>query len=96
MINREWTNATILSYTQNKDAYGQRTISNQSRDIEIVLRLYQHNMVSDIRYNDATHLALTADKQVNDSDEVVVDGKTYKVIYVIPSPRLNTLIMKVI
>jgi hypothetical protein len=40
MINREWTNATILSYTQNKDAYGQRTISNESRDIEIVLRLY--------------------------------------------------------
>lgn len=95
MINREWVNATVLSYTQSKDAYGQRTVSNESRDIEVVLRLFQNSMVADIRYNDATHLALTADKVVNDSDELVVDGKTYKVMYVVPSPRLNTLIMKV-
>lgn len=95
MINREWVNATVLSYTQSKDAYGQRTVGNESRDIKVVLRLFQNNMVADIRYNDATHLALTADKAVNDSDELVVNGKTYKVMYVVPSPRLNTLIMKV-
>lgn len=95
MINREWVNATVLSYTQSKDAYGQRTVGNESRDIEVVLRLFQNNMVADVRYNDATHLALTADKEVNDSDELVVNGKTYKVMYVVPSPRLNTLIMKV-
>lgn len=95
MINREWANATVLSYTQSKDAYGQRTVGNESRDIKVVLRLFQNNMVADIRYNDATHLALTADKTVNDSDELVVNGKTYKVMYVVPSPRLNTLIMKV-
>lgn len=95
MVNREWVDATVKSYTQSKDVYGQRTVSNTSRDIEVVLRLFSNNKVDDVRYNDATHLALTADKAVSDSDTLEINGVVYKVLYIVPSPRLNTLILKV-
>lgn len=96
MINREWKTATLFSFAPGTDEYGQkRTKSQEEREIAVILKNYQHSIVSDVRFDDATDLALTPDKEVNEENEIVCGDHAYQVLYVIPSGRLNQLILKV-
>ena len=94
MINREWQTAIITSYTSGLDSYGQPTMSESNREVEMVVKLYQQSNTSDVRYVDVSTIGLTKDALITDKDQVQVDNDTYKVLYVIPTSRLHQILMK--
>ena len=94
MINREWQTAIIASYTSGLDEYGQPVMGESKREVEMVVKLYQQSNTSDVRYTDVSTIGLTKDALITDKDQVQVGNDTYKVLYVIPSPRLHQILMK--
>lgn len=95
MINREMKSVQVLTYVEGKDALGRvRKNGSTSRNAEMVVKVYRQSNVNDIRYVEVTHVGLTADKDITDSNQIVIDDETYQVLYVIPSHRLNQVLMK--
>ena len=95
MINRELRRVTVNTFSSGKDAYGQiRQNGSVPREIEMVIKLYRQSNIADIRYNEVTDIGLTKDASITDKDQIVVDGNTYNVLYVIPSGKLYQVLMK--
>jgi hypothetical protein len=95
MINREMKQVEVLTFNGGKDSYGRpRKSGNISHTADMMVKVYQQRKVDDIRYVDVTHLGLTADKSITDSNQIIIDNDTYEVLYVIPSNRLNQVLMK--
>lgn len=95
MINREMRQVEVLTFNIGKNAYGRpRKNGSTSHYADMVVKIYQQSKVDDIRYVDVTHIGLTADKSISDSNQIVIDDDTYQVLYVIPSNRLNQVLMK--
>lgn len=95
MINREMKQVQVLTYNAGKDAYGRpRKDGSVSHNADMMVKIYQQKNVDDIRYVDVTHIGLTADKTITDSNQIIIDDDTYQVLYVIPSNRLNQVLMK--
>lgn len=95
MINREMRQVEVLTFNAGKDAYGRpRKNGSVSHNADMVVKIYQQRKVDDIRYVDVTHIGLTADKSITDSNQIIIDNDTYQVLYVIPSSRLNQVLMK--
>lgn len=95
MINREMKSVSVISYAPGTDSYGQpRKVESGRKTVEMLMKIYTQNNVSDIRYNDVTTVGLTKDNSITDAN-VIDDGvNTYSVLYTIPSPRFNTILMK--
>lgn len=95
MINREMRKAKLLAFDDSVDGYGRINQGvPQEKDIELTLRIYQHSNVEDVRFNDVTHMALTANKEVTDANKVTIDGITYSIVFVNPEGRLTQLLLK--
>ena len=95
MINREFQKVQVVSFATGKDAYGiKRKNGETSRTVEMVIKIYQQQNTSDARYVDVTDIGLTYDNEISDKNQIVVGENTYDVLYVIPSNRLNQILMK--
>lgn len=95
MINREFQKVSVVSFTTGKDAFGiKRNNGSTSRTVDMVVKIYQQQNTSDARYVNVTDIGLTYDKDINDANQIVVGEDTYDVLYVIPSNRLNQILMK--
>lgn len=92
---REAKPVSVVSFTTGTDAYGQkRKLGSTTRTVEMFVKVYSQSNVSDIRYNDVTNIGLTKDSLITDENQIVIDGATYNVLYVIPSGRLHQILMK--
>lgn len=99
MINRDWQEATVTTLSgalANIDEYGQPTVINSesARTIQVYKKIYAQTNVADPRYVDCEEIALTKDKEVTTSDILTVDGTSYAVKYIIPSPKYSTLLLQ--
>ena len=94
-FNRELKSVSVISFTTGTDAYGQkRTLGSTSRTVEMYVKVYAQSNVSDVRYCDVTNIGLTYDTSITDENQIVIDGATYNVLYVIPSGRMYQILMK--
>ena len=92
---RETKPVSGVSFTTGTDAYGQkRQLGSTTRTVEMFVKVYSQSNVSDIRYNEVTNIGLTKDASITDENQIVIDGATYNVLYVIPSGRLHQILMK--
>ena len=95
MINRDKQPIQVVSFVEGKDAYGRvRKNGSTSRQSEMTVKIYSQSKVDDIRYVDVTHIGITADEDITDSNQIIIDDNTYQVLYVIPSHRFNQVLMK--
>lgn len=95
IFNRELKPVSVVSFTTGTDAYGQkRKQGSTSRTVEMFVKVYSQSNVSDVRYCDVTNIGLTYDASITDENQIVIDGATYNVLYVIPSGRMYQILMK--
>lgn len=95
IFNRELKPVSVVSFTTGTDAYGQkRKQGSTSRTVEMFVKVYSQSNVSDVRYCDVTNIGLTYDASITDKNQIVIDGATYNVLYVIPSGRMYQILMK--
>ena len=94
-FNRELKPVSVVSFATGTDAYGQkRKQGSTTRIVEMVVKIYAQSNVSDVRYCDVTNIGLTYDTSITDENQIVIDGATYNVLYVIPSGRMYQILMK--
>ena len=95
MINRQKTNVNVYKKTEEKDEYGYKSDDlKYIKTIDMALMLYTQNNTDDIRYKEATHIALTSDKTLDESMWIVCKEKKYKILLVNNFGRLAHLILK--
>lgn len=96
MINREQKSVSVITFTSGTDAYGQvrKKGIDSTRTVEMYIKTYVQENVSDIRYVDVTDIGLTKDKLITDSNEIVDGEINYQVLYVIPSSRYYKILLK--
>lgn len=94
-FNRELQPVSVVSFTTGTNAYGEkRELGSTTRTVDMVVKIYSQTNVSDVRYCDITNIGLTHDASITDENQIIVDGTTYDVLYVIPSGRLHQVLMK--
>ena len=94
-FNRELKPVSVVSFTTGTDAYGQkRKQGSTTRTVKMYVKVYAQSNVSDVRYCDVTNIGLTYDTSITDENQIVIDGATYNVLYVIPSGRMYQILMK--
>lgn len=94
-FNRELKPVSVVSFATGTDAYGQkRKQGSTTRTVEMYVKVYAQSNVSDVRYCDVTNIGLTYDTSITDENQIVIDGATYNVLYVIPSGRMYQILMK--
>lgn len=94
-FNRELQPVSVVSFTTGTDAYGEkRKLGSTTRTVDMVVKIYSQTNVSDVRYCDITNIGLTYDASITDENQIIVNGATYDVLYVIPSGRLHQVLMK--
>ena len=92
---REAKPVSVVSFTTGTDAYGEkRKLGSTTRTVDMVVKIYSQTNVSDVRYCDITNIGLTYDASITDENQIIVNGTTYDVLYVIPSGRLHQVLMK--
>ena len=95
IFNRELKPVSVVSFATGTDAYGQkRKQGSTTRTVEMYVKIYAQSNVSDVRYCDVTNIGLTKDTSITDENQIVIDGATYNVLYVIPSGRMYQILMK--
>lgn len=95
IFNRELKPVSVVSFATGTDAYGQkRKQGSTTRTVEMVVKIYTQSNVSDVRYCDVTNIGLTYDTSITDENQIIIDGATYNVLYVIPSGRMYQILMK--
>ena len=94
-FNRELQPVSVVSVTTGTNAYGEKRDSGSTtRTVDMVVKIYSQTNVSDVRYCDITNIGLTYDASITDENQIIVNGTTYDVLYVIPSGRLHQVLMK--
>lgn len=91
----DFQTVSVISFTDGKDSYGQRRKTvDTTREVEMMIRNYQQVNVQDVRYIDVTDIGLTFDSAITDANQISTSSGTYNVLYVIPSRRLNQILLK--
>ena len=85
-------NATMRTYDYYtfgaKDEYGQEILSPEAQGtIKLAIYILSNTIGANINYKDATYIALTNDKNINDSYVIKYGDEKLKVMYVIPMGR---------
>lgn len=94
-FNRELQSVSVVSFTTGTNAYGEkRKLGSTTRTVDMVVKIYSQTNISDVRYCDITNIGLTYDASITDENQIIVNGTTYDVLYVIPSGRLHQILMK--
>lgn len=74
---------TVKHFDSSIDEYGQRHTTFTERTSSMFLTKYHQTIESDIRFNDVVLIGLTHDKTITDQDNILYNGKEYKVTHVI-------------
>ena len=91
-------NATMRYYDYftfgGTDEYGQEILTEETQG-KIMLAIYtlSTNIGTNINYKDATYIALTQSKDINDSFVIKYGDKKLKVLYVIPMGRYTQVFL---
>lgn len=86
---------TIRSFVPGVNAWGQeRKNGYTDRTVDMVVKIYSQNYVSDIRYNDVELIGLTYDQDITDSNQIIINNLKYNILHVIPSGRILQVLMK--
>lgn len=95
MINREWVKVSVISFTSGTDPYGQKRKNGESsREVEMVVKIYNQTNVDTVQYVDVDMIGLTKDKEITDANQIQIGEQRYNIKYVIPSGRLHQILMK--
>lgn len=77
-----------------KDEYGQQTITNETQGtVKLSLNTQSTNIGANINYKDATYIALTFDKNINDSYVIKYGDERLKVLYINPFGRYTQVFL---
>lgn len=95
MINREFINATLLSYSREYNDYGElRDTSPIETSITVTKpKLYTHGPTDDVRFQVVTDTCLTYNKDVSDENEIKVGDVTYLISFANHEGRLSQLFL---
>lgn len=86
---------TVRSFVPGVDEWGQeRKNGYVDRTVDMVVKIYSQNYVSDIRYNDVDLIGLTYDQDITDSNQIIINNLKYNILHVIPSGRILQVMMK--
>lgn len=91
-------NATMRNYDYytlgGKDEYGQEILSEEVQGkIKLAIYTLSTTIGTNIKYKDATYVALTRNKMVNDSYVIQYGEEKLKVLYIIPFGRYNQVFL---
>ena len=92
-INRELQSATVRTYGQSVDEYGQRTLSNVTRTADIAYKVYSQQNVQDPRYVDVEGVGFTKDTSIVPGEVITFAQGDFRVKYVIPTSRWTELML---
>lgn len=95
MIQREKQIVQIVSFTDVVDEYGRKRQGiSTTRNVEMVCKVYNQVNVSNPKYTDIEMIGITEDTNILDSNQVVINGDSYNILYIIPSNRYYQILMK--
>ena len=85
-------NASMRNYDYftlgDKDSYGQEKLSEEVQGkIKLAIYTLSNTIGANIKYKDATYIALTQNKAINDSYVIQYGEEKLKVMYIIPFGR---------
>jgi hypothetical protein len=91
-------NATMRTYDYftfgEKDEYGQEILSEEVQGkIRLAVYTISTTIGTNINYKDATYIALTKNKAINDSYVIKYGEEKLKVLYTIPFGRYNQVFL---
>jgi hypothetical protein len=91
-------NATMRSYDYftlgGKDEYGQEILSPEAQGrVRLAIYTLSTTIGTNINYKDATYIALTHNKSINDSYVIQYGEEKLKVLYTIPLGRYNQVFL---
>lgn len=94
MINREWQDIKVRTYTSGTDAYGQTRQSGYTeRNARAVIKQYDAQNVANPDFLRVTKIALTDDLTISPNDAIQVDTELYNIKYIIPAKKYLELFM---
>ena len=94
MLNRQMKRVTVQERSDERDEYGYQQDYTDSFDINAAIMLYSQQNTNDVRYKDATHVAITHYMGLNDSMRLKCGDKTYKVILSNNEGRMAQIMLK--
>ena len=93
MINATMRNYDYYLYGDN-DGYGQATITDEVQGkVKMAIYTLSNTIGTNINYKDATYIALTQNKAINDSYVIKYGEEKLKVMYVIPFGRYHQVFL---
>lgn len=92
-VTRELQSATIKTYGQTVDEYGQRTLSETTRTADIAFKIYSQQNSADPRYVDIEMVGLTKDESIVPGEVISFAQGDFRVRYVIPTGRWRELLL---
>lgn len=92
-INRELQSATIRTYGQGVDDYGQRELLEITRTAEVAYKVYSQMNVQDPRYVDVEGVGFTKDISIVPGEVISLAQGDFRVKYVIPTGRWRELML---
>lgn len=93
MISNSMTDYTY-STLGDKDEYGQESETLEAQGtIKLAIYSLTNTIGANIKYKDATYLALTHNKTINDSFVIHYGDEKLKVLYTIPAGRYNQVFL---
>lgn len=95
MINNEMVSVVVKEFVTGTDSYGQtRQGTAAERNVDMMLKLYNHYNTSDVRYVDVEMIGLTSDKTITDKNVIIAAAQTYSVLFVNNAGRLAQVFLK--
>lgn len=95
MINNEMVSVVVKEFVTGTDSYGQtRQGTAAERNVDMMLKLYNHSNTSDVRYVNVEMVGLTSDKTITDKNVIVAAAQTYSVLFVNNAGRLAQIFLK--
>lgn len=95
MIQREKQIVKVVSFSDTVDEYGQKRQGiSTTRNVDMVCKVYNQKNVTNPKYVDVEMIGLTMDKNITDSNQIIINGDTFNILYIIPSTRQYQILMK--
>ncbi|HIU48497.1 MAG TPA: hypothetical protein IAB04_03980 [Candidatus Avimonoglobus intestinipullorum] len=94
MLNRQIRQVTVQERGEERDDYNRRESYTDSFSIDAAIMLYSQQNTDDVRYKEATHMALTAYKGLDDSMRLVDGGTCYDILLVNNAGRMAQVLLK--
>ena len=76
-----------------KDEYGQETLSEVQGKVKLAIHVLSNTIGTNIYYKDATYIAITQNKAINDSFVIQYGEEKLKVLYTTPSNRYTQVFL---